>query len=123
MLTFGPDVSTIYVPNFKPVEFDGISDVITVKTPDCDKCDVSCFPGNLCHTVIDEIILKFQRSLVSPFITAEKVISCCPADTLVKTLFTEYCLTLCDTGDELALAAVQNQYPNLKVRERVELRQ
>ena len=105
---YGSDLKTTF-PN-------GISDVITVKTPDCDKCDVSCFPGNLCHTVIDEIILKFQRSLVSPFITAEKVISCCPADTLVKTLFTEYCLTLCDTGDELALAAVQNQYPNLKVK-------
>lgn len=105
---YGSDLKTTF-PN-------GISDVITVRTPDCDKCDLSCYPGNLCHTVIDEIINKFNHSLVTPFITAEKVMSCCPADTIVKTIFTEYCLTLCDTGDELALAAVQTQYPTLKVK-------
>lgn len=105
-----------YSSDLKTVFPQGITDVITLKTPSCDTCDVSCTTGNLAYKVIDEAIAKLNNSLVSPFIRAEKLISCCdPALSLVKTNFEDYNITLCDTGDEIALAELQAAYPDKKI--------
>lgn len=106
-----------YSSDLKTTFPKGITDVITVKTASCDTCDISCTTGNLAYTVIDEVIRKLNNSLVSPFITAEKLISCCdPALTLTKTNFEDYNITLCDTGDEIALAEIQVAYPDKKIK-------
>lgn len=46
----------------------------------------------------------------------EVVRSCCPAEApFTKVDFTDYCLSLCDEGDEGALAEVQIKYPTLNI--------
>lgn len=96
---------------------NGMNDLIYVDTPACDDCGDSCFAGNVADQVIDKMIAKLNRSWVAPYIQFDKVIDCCPADAAIpRTLFSEYCLDVCDTGDGLALAAVQNYYPHLQIK-------
>lgn len=94
-----------------------MSEIIEVTTGCCDDCDTSCNNAEPCEKYVDELIKNFNDSLwVGKFFTAEKVIHCSPdLPSLTKTSFTTYCLTVCDNGDELALAAVQAQYPTVKV--------
>ena len=95
---------------------NGMNDLIYVTTPACDNCGDSCFADNLCQTVLDEAVNKLNKSWVAPYIKFDKILSCCPADAAVpKFLFKEWCLTLCDEGNGLALARVQNQYPGVKI--------
>lgn len=95
---------------------NGMNDLIYFTTPSCDNCSGSCFTENLCNTVIDEAVNKLNKSWVAPYIKAEKIVSCCPAEAaLTKFLFKEWCLSVCDEGNALALARVQNQYPTVKV--------
>lgn len=93
------------------------TEVIEVSTGCCGDCDTSCDNAEGCEKYIDQLVSQFNESLwLSKFYTAEKVIHCSPAlASLTKTNFTTYCLSICDNGDELALADVQNAYPALKV--------
>jgi len=94
----------------------GISDQVEITVKACPECGDDCIAPNLCGSVIDELVAKLNNSWVAPYVKAEKVITCCPAQTpLPKTLFEAYCLTLCDEGDALALARVQNQYKDKTV--------
>lgn len=94
----------------------GISDQVEVTIKACPECGDDCVAPNLCSTVIDELITKLNNAWTAPYVLAEKVIDCCPTvDAPDKTQFESYQLTLCDEGDALALARVQNQYPSVKI--------
>lgn len=95
---------------------NGMNDLVYVNTPACDDCGDSCFAGNVADQVIDKIVAQLNRSWVAPYVKFEKMIDCCPADAAItKILFSEYCLDVCDAGNGLALAAVQNAYPTLEI--------
>lgn len=96
-----------------------IRELIQVTTDGCNDCfDTACTDSVGCEKYIDELVNNFNdyNRWTSRFFTAEKVIHCSPAlPSLTTTSFTSYTLTVCDSGNELDLAAVQNQYPTLKV--------
>ncbi len=100
-------------------------EVIQVTTPCCTPCtDGDCAETIECNVVIDELVRNFNDNnrLISRFYTAEKVVTCATTPTPDTQTFTKYCLTVCDNGDEIALANVQNQvsssYSKVTVKER-----
>ena len=95
-----------------------VQEIIDITTPCCDDCSTDCVSENLCSTVIDEIVAKINKAhWISHFIHADKIQDCCPVESPVEKIEYEvYQLTLCDTGDAIALANVQNAYPTLKVK-------
>lgn len=94
----------------------GMNDIIYFNTPKIETCGVDCTTSNYAERVLSEIVTKFNKSWVAPYIQCDKLVSCCPAaSAITKTLFKEWSLTVCDEGNALALAKVQNQYPTLKV--------
>lgn len=94
------------------------NEVVSVQAPCCDE-SCGCVDGKIdCSLVIDDLLKRFETDLfwVKRFYDVEKVMDCSPAVTPpTQVNYTTYCLTLCDSGDELALAAVQNQYPNYAI--------
>lgn len=107
-------------------------EVIQVTAPCCSPCtDGDCSDTIECNVVIDELVRNFNdpNRWISRFYTAEKVVSCTESVTPPTTVtLTTYCLTVCDAGDELALAAVQSSinanttlgdYTKVTVKERV----
>lgn len=100
-------------------------EVIQVTTPCCTPCtDGDCAETIECNVVIDELVANFndKNRWISRFYTAEKVVTCATTPTPDTQTFTKYCLTVCDNGDEIALANVQNQvsssYSKVTVKER-----
>lgn len=100
-------------------------EVIQVTTPCCTPCtDGDCAETIECNVVIDELVKNFNdpNRWVSRFYTAEKVVTCATTPTPVTETFNKYCLTVCDNGDEIALANVQNQvgtdWTKVEVKER-----
>jgi len=100
-------------------------EVIQVTTPCCTPCtDGDCAETIECNVVIDELVRNFndKNRFISRFYTAEKVVTCATTPTPDTQTFTKYCLTVCDNGDEIALANVQNQvsssYSKVTVKER-----
>jgi hypothetical protein len=81
---------------------------------DCSECDE--VP---CRDVITEAIERMKRFQltggheVSKFVDITPVFSCRPAQDEIEYQF--YSLSVCDTGTDGALAAVQAQYPDTKV--------
>lgn len=98
-------------------------EVIQVTTPCCSPCtDGDCSETIECNVIIDELVKNFNdpNRWISRFYTAEKVVSCTgTGDEPSTETFVTYCLTVCDNGDEIALANVQNSlsspYTNSKV--------
>ena len=115
--TYMVNVQLLPSPAISMVWPKGISDQVEVTIKDCPECGDDCTAPNLCETVVDSLVAKLNASWVAPYVLAETVQSCCPAETApTKTNFTGYNLTLCDEGDGLALARVQNQYSNVVTR-------
>jgi hypothetical protein len=96
-----------------------MTEIISVSTDCCPTCEEGdCDTSVDCSTVVDRLVAEFndENRWLSRFYTAERVMSCTTeADAPTKTQYEKYCLTLCDNGDELDLAAVQNSYPTLVV--------
>ncbi len=102
-------------------------EVISVTAPCCTPCtDGDCSDTIECAVMIDELVRAFNdpNRYVARFYTAEKVMECSDPGTEPDTesLLT-YCLTVCDAGDEIALANVQDQvsrtdYTQVTVKER-----
>ena len=91
----------------------GLTRTVTFTTPCCEDC------GDNCDTVDPRIVANAwakavnEEPLLSKFVLATPVFECAEpadADSVVDTV--TYCVSLCDNGDEAALAAVQAQYPN-----------
>lgn len=108
-----------------------MTEVINVTAPCCTPCtDGDCSDTIECSQIIDELVKNFNdpNRFISRFYTAEKVQSCTQVVTPANTItLASYCLTLCDNGDEIALANVQNSisanetagyYSKVKVKER-----
>lgn len=94
--------------------------VVDFTTPCCDCTGSDCNTSLNCGLYIDQLVARFNDPSfwLSRFYTAEAIVNCEAGDPITTpTLVTRnvYCLTVCDNGDELALAEVQNQYPDLKV--------
>lgn len=90
------------------------TEVIGFTTPCCEGCSAEVAT----KTVLSEIQNQFynQSKYVKNFFDLEQVYSCCPApDPFAKVDFFDYCMSVCDAGDDIALADVQNQYQALKV--------
>lgn len=99
------------------------NEIISITTGCCDDCNTTCESGTNCSVYIDELVKNFNdpNRWTSRFFTAEKVISADCAPTLDQTGFTEYTLTVCDNGDELALSDVQSSLTNPNSYTRVEV--
>lgn len=102
-------------------------EVIQITAPCCSPCtDGDCSDSIECNVVIDELVANFNdpNRWISRFYTAEKVVECSEeVDGPDAADFITYCLTVCDNGDELALAEVQAQvdrtnYYAVEVKER-----
>ena len=83
---------------------------------DCDPCEnVDCLP------LVLEAVEKLKRhqlrggTKVSDYVDITPVRECDTTPTETLTEYNFYCLEVCDTGDDSALALVQAQYPTLKV--------
>lgn len=90
-----------------------------VKTPCCDPCVDDCPPTSVDpQWVADEFVKQINdHQYISKFIKAEKIVECTPppgADPN-DVAYNFYCLSVCDTGDQAALAAVQSAYPTFSV--------
>ena len=106
-------------------------EVIQVTAPCCTPCtDGDCSDTIECNVIIDELVKNFNdpNRWVSRFYTAEKVVTCSTEPEPDTATLTTYCLTVCDDGTELALAAVQSafaadntpaDYGRVTVKERV----
>ena len=69
---------------------------------------------NVAPKLLDDLVARINRGyIVSRLMKAEKVVT--PATNPTKISFTKYNLTLCDTGDSVALAQVQAQYPGTAI--------
>ena len=101
-------------------------EVIQITTPCCTPCtDGDCAETIECNVVIDELVRNFNdvNRWVSRFYTAEKVVTCATEPSPDTVTYNHYCLTVCDNGDEIALANVQaqvsrNDYTEVTVKER-----
>lgn len=97
--------------------------VFQVTTP-CspDQCTDNCVDSMDANWVADEFVKQInEHQFISPFVKAEKIVSCTPdlpanPNNVEHTVYT---LSLCDTGDQAALGVVAAQYPTYKV-ERVD---
>lgn len=101
------------------------NEIISITTGCCDDCNTTCESGTNCSVYVDELVRAFNdpNRWTSRFFTAEKVISADCVPSLDSPTFVEYTLTVCDNGDELALAAVQatvdpTNYTRVKVKSR-----
>lgn len=83
---------------------------------DCDDClDVNCQP--LVQGYVDFLNsyeLKGGVALTE-LIEVNPVKSCATEETFALTPYDFYCMSVCDTGDQNALALVQAQYPDFKI--------
>lgn len=92
-----------------------VQDIIDISTACCDDCDTSCVAANICGTVVDELIEKINKApWTSHFVRARKISEAYAG--LDRIEYESYRLSLCDTGDAIALANVQNTYPTLKIK-------
>lgn len=91
----------------------GLTRTVTFTTPCCEDC------GDNCDTVDPRIVANAwaemvnKEPLLSKFVLATPVFECTAPpdpDTVVDTV--TYCVSVCDNGDEGALADVQAQYPD-----------
>lgn len=95
-------------------------DVIEFTTPCCDCTGVDCDTHLNCGLYVDQLVAQFNdpNRWLSRFFKAEAVVDCVGGDPITPPnaeIRNVYTLTLCDRGDELALADVQAQYPTSKV--------
>ena len=92
-----------------------------VTTECCDNCADECNTAPKYQSYLNDLVARMNADeTTGRFATFESVIHCdTPLTPPEKTLFTTYCLTVCDNGDELALADVQAQYSQVvTVKER-----
>lgn len=95
-------------------------DVIEFTTPCCDCSGTDCDTSLNCGLYVDQLVAKFNdpNRWLSRFFKAEAVVNCNAGDPLYDPTTEDvnlYCLTVCDNGDELALADVQAQYPDFDI--------
>jgi hypothetical protein len=87
-----------------------------ITTPACvDDCGDSCADVD-CKDLAEQIVAQINSDKdFKKFIKAKAIVSCDPAVTVVETNCYKFKLSVCDTGDDLALGLVQAQYPLDKV--------
>lgn len=91
-----------------------LTEYISFTTGCCDNCAVD----ENCKVTMDKIVKEVsnQAFYTKRFFDIDSVVSCCPpASPFPKVDFFDFCMEICDTGDESALADVQIQYQNLDV--------
>jgi hypothetical protein len=90
-----------------------------VKTPCCADCANDCPPASVDpQWVADNFVKQMnEHPYLNKFVKAEKIVKCTPAPGADPNdvAHTYFCLSVCDTGDQAALAAVQASYPTLSV--------
>jgi hypothetical protein len=93
---------------------NNLEEIIPFSTGCCEDCAID----EKCDTTMDTILKAIEKNAfyVNKFFKFNKVKSCCPAEApFAKIGYTKFKLTVCDTGDFHALAAVQNAYPTLDI--------
>lgn len=82
---------------------------------DVDKCDP--IP---CQGVVEDIVKRLKKLRTSGGRVLEELVDISPivscAESTTTSTLTYFTLTVCDTGDQLALSKVQNEYPDLKIK-------
>lgn len=93
--------------------------VFHVKAPCGDACSTECVDTVDPNIIADDFVKQInEHKHISPFVKAEKIVSCDPAlpanpNNVAHTVYT---LSLCDTGDQAALGVVASQYPTFDVQ-------
>jgi hypothetical protein len=96
-----------------------IYETFSVNAPCCEGCPTGCEAAEVqCKWLFAELVNKMNdsKNKVSRFGTFSLVSSCTPAVPTVKFATTTWCLTLCDMGDNEALAMIMSQYPGLGIK-------
>lgn len=115
--TYGIQINIYGLPVSMLYPGGQMSEIIEISAPCCDDCADGCDIENLCGSEMDTWVNRFNSStFASQFVLAEKVVDSCGGPVPVETSFTNYSLTLCDEGDEIALARVVNTYPTLNIK-------
>jgi len=90
----------------------------SVNLPCSNDCTDSCGATIDCNIIADAVISEFQTrkliggQLITDYVKVSKLISCQTPSGLPTVSYTTYHLVLQDTGDNIALAQVQAQYPS-----------
>lgn len=93
---------------------------IQVSMPCAADCAENCETVD-CNTIVERFIKEFDKQklpggiLLNKFVRATKTTNCATPPVLTTIPECLYCLTICDTGDSLALGSVQAQYPGVAV--------
>lgn len=94
----------------KPVE----AGIISFTTPCCDGCPAQVPIKDVLPLIIKEIDNQFEFG--KEFFDVYPIYNCCPTPApFPRTNFFDYCLEVCDTGDDNALGDVQSFYQDLDV--------
>lgn len=83
---------------------------------DCDPCEpVSCLEPtmNAIYELQEQPVTGGYR--VEDFVDITPIHKCATAPSPTTTPINFFCIEVCDTGDGVALAAIQNQYPGLRI--------
>lgn len=90
--------------------------VIHVHTRCGDPCTSACDEPEDRHWIADQLVSQINSDPeLKYFVKAEKIFTPDQSIPAGNVSFTVYRLTVCDTGDSFALAAVQSQYPTLEI--------
>lgn len=91
-----------------------IEEIVPFNTGCCDDCGLD----EDCSVTVPNILKAIENSsfYVDNYFSAELVKSCCPEEApFDKKIYKKWKLAVCDTGDSMALAALQGQYPDFDI--------
>lgn len=91
-----------------------ITEIVPFSMDCCADCSAAVSTKNAIMKLVNAV--KNDAFYVNKFFDVHPMYSCVPEITpFTETAFQDYCLSICDTGDEAALAAVQLAYQSLNI--------
>lgn len=97
-----------------------LEEIMTIQTDCCADCSTGCTTYDMQEKYVDALInqINVENLYLNRFITAHKVIKRCPVPTAPTTVgYTQYCISICDEGNAMALARAQSPYTTKIVRQ------
>lgn len=110
------------ISNFYPDVPAGLKVMIPIGDTCTDECTDSCDQDFVSGDVLADQIINFIENYrivggqkLNKYVKATKLISCETPSSYVTVDYTQWTLTVADSGDDNALAAVQAQYPGVVI--------
>lgn len=100
--------------NVRDVFGRDMTETIAFTTDCCEGCDLDESCKKTLKKIVDEI--QNQSFYVKHFFDVDMISNCCPAPApFPRTDFFDFCLSVCDAGDDSALSEVQVQYQDYNI--------